>query len=295
MPHVFGSIPGYPVGSTFANRSELAKTGVHPPTMNGISGRQSEGASSIVVSGGYEDDYDLGGVIIYTGEGARDPATGKQIADQHFRKGNRALAVSCDDGLPVRVIRGSRGDAAHSPTTGLRYDGLFSVRRYWHELGTAGFRVYRFELVSDREPTAPTPTPLPHGAETPGKVTTVVQRIVRSTPVANTVKALHDYQCQFCGTRILLPTGPYAEGAHVRPLGGVHAGPDQPNNVLCLCANCHVRFDRGAIHVSNSLEVVETASGTNLSQLRTVENHAISEAHLDYHRTHIAESATAVR
>jgi hypothetical protein len=103
---VFGEIPGYPVGSIFVDRADLARSGVHPPRMKGISGRQNEGADSIVVSGGYEDDHDLGDLIIYTGEGGRDPNTGKQVADQEFRGGNRALAVSCDEGLPVRVIRG---------------------------------------------------------------------------------------------------------------------------------------------------------------------------------------------
>jgi putative restriction endonuclease len=35
--------------------------------------------SSIVLSGGYVDDEDLGDMIIYTGEGGRDAATGRQI------------------------------------------------------------------------------------------------------------------------------------------------------------------------------------------------------------------------
>ena len=80
--------------------------------MKGISGSQNEGADSIVASGGYEDDHDFGDIIIYTGEGGRDPNTGTHVADQEFRGGNRALAVSCDEGLPVRVIRGARGDPA---------------------------------------------------------------------------------------------------------------------------------------------------------------------------------------
>ena len=61
---VFDEIPGYPVGNTFVDRVELARSGVHPPRMKGISGSQDEGADSIVVSGGYEDDHDLGGVIV---------------------------------------------------------------------------------------------------------------------------------------------------------------------------------------------------------------------------------------
>ena len=82
---VFGHIPGYPVGSWFENRAELADAGVHRHRQAGISGSASEGADSIVLSGGYEDDQDIGDVIVYTGYGGRDPATGKQVSDQGLR------------------------------------------------------------------------------------------------------------------------------------------------------------------------------------------------------------------
>lgn len=39
----------------------------------GISGSGEEGADSVVVSGGYEDDEDYGDVIVYTGHGGNDP------------------------------------------------------------------------------------------------------------------------------------------------------------------------------------------------------------------------------
>ena len=103
---VFGHISGFPVGSWFENRAELADAGVHRQA--GISGSASEGADSIVLSGGYEDDQDFGEVIVYTGYGGRDPSTGKQVSDQPFSMWNRALAYSNLNGLPVRVILGSR-------------------------------------------------------------------------------------------------------------------------------------------------------------------------------------------
>ena len=129
---------------------------------------------------------------------------------------------------------------------------------------------------------------LPTGVVVPANVSSSVQRIVRSTPVAQAVKELHGHRCQACGYTIILPTGPYAEGAHIRPLGGVHAGPDAADNMLCLCANYHVRFDRGAIHISPTGQVVETATGAVLSSLRTASSHSLNPAHLDYHRAHIA-------
>lgn len=59
MPgRVFGHIDEIPIGASFATRSQLAKARVHPPNQAGISGNGSEGADSIVLSGGYEDDTD---------------------------------------------------------------------------------------------------------------------------------------------------------------------------------------------------------------------------------------------
>ena len=49
--------------------------------MSGIWGRESEGACSIVLSGGYEDDIDDLNYILYTGQGRPDSPGGKQVAD----------------------------------------------------------------------------------------------------------------------------------------------------------------------------------------------------------------------
>src|SRR3954447_18590718 len=105
----------------FDSRQAAHDAGAHRPLQAGISGAAAEGADSIVVSGGYEDDEDYGDVIVYTGHGGNDPATARQVADQRLERGNLALAVSADRGLPVRVVRGAGGDAAYSPTRGYRY------------------------------------------------------------------------------------------------------------------------------------------------------------------------------
>src|SRR5689334_4258818 len=110
MTRVFGEIPGHPAGTTYPNRQALADAGVHKPLQAGISGAVAEGADSIVLSGGYEDDQDQGAVIIYTGHGGRDPNTGQQIADQEFTRQNAALLQNEQQGLPVRVIRGAKGN-----------------------------------------------------------------------------------------------------------------------------------------------------------------------------------------
>ena len=85
---VFGNVPGIQPGTFFRSRRELHDKKLHKGLMNGIATR----GSSIVLSGGYVDDEDLGNVIIYTGEGGRDQRTGRQIADQQLTAGNLALA-----------------------------------------------------------------------------------------------------------------------------------------------------------------------------------------------------------
>jgi putative restriction endonuclease len=121
---------GYPEGTEFESRRALSQAGIHKPTMAGISGSAEDGADSIVVSGGYEDDEDDGDEIVYTGHGGRDPNTGQQIADQQFERGNAALARSKVLGLPVRVVRGADLGSSYAPEHGYRYDGLYTVEEF---------------------------------------------------------------------------------------------------------------------------------------------------------------------
>jgi hypothetical protein len=75
---ILGGVPGILPGTLFRDRQGLHDKKLHRGLMRGIAPH----GSSIVLSGGYVDDEDLGDVIIYTGEGGRDPNTGRQIADQ---------------------------------------------------------------------------------------------------------------------------------------------------------------------------------------------------------------------
>jgi putative restriction endonuclease len=194
-------MPGYPVGSRFESRAELADAGVHRHRQAGISGSANEGADSIVLSGGYEDDQDFGDLIIYTGYGGRDPATGKQVSDQPFTMWNRALAYSSLNGLPVRVIRGASHVSPYSPSSGYRYDGLYLVDDYWQDRGRAGFLVWRYRLVKLENQEYPQQSQLDRvhedhaSAEVPNTTSdapprreSTVLRIVRDTRQARGVK-----------------------------------------------------------------------------------------------------------
>jgi putative restriction endonuclease len=143
---IFGDVPGHPEGSRYRNRWELHQARVHGPTMAGIWGGEREGAESIVLNGGYEDDVDSGDVITYTGHGGNDMNTGEQIANQELSRGNQALARNSETGLPVRVIRGPKS-GKFGPMEGYRYDGLYTVEKYWSESGKSGNLIWRFRLV----------------------------------------------------------------------------------------------------------------------------------------------------
>ena len=63
-----GPVPGVEVGMRWQYRIQASEAGVHRPHVAGIAGREKEGAFSIVLSGGYEDDVDNGEEFFYTGE-----------------------------------------------------------------------------------------------------------------------------------------------------------------------------------------------------------------------------------
>ena len=143
---IFGELPDYPEGTEFEDRAALSKAGVHRPRQAGICGGKAEGAESIVLLGGYEDDVDHGDVIIYTGHGGNVPRTATQYKDQELDRQNMALVVSCENRTPIRVVRGSKHKSPWSPGAGYVYSGLYRVVRWWEQRGKSGFSVIRFEL-----------------------------------------------------------------------------------------------------------------------------------------------------
>lgn len=282
---LFGDVPGVDPGTVFPTRKAVSEAGLHGPWQSGIHGNREEGASSIVVSGGYVDDEDYGQEIIYTGHGGRDPANGRQIRDQSLDdSGNAGLVTSCIQSLPVRVIRGESG----GPYT---YEGLFQVVEYWSKVGSDGFRVWQFRLeaigvgISFRrqDPVEVVPPIEPGGNPSPARKLTVTQRLVRSTRVVEYVKSLYEDRCQICGTVLVHPGGRTSEGAHIRALGKPHQGQDLVSNVLCLCPNHHTLFDRGGIWVSDDLGVI-SSTGDFIGTLTLAADHQIDVENFRYHR-----------
>ena len=290
MPNsrIFGHIEGVPVGAIFADRRELRAAGLHMPPQAGISGSQLEGADSIVVSGGYEDDEDYGSRIVYTGHGGLDPATHQVVTDQTLDAQNQALVVSSLEQLPVRVVRGSGGDPVYSPSVGYRYDGLYVVEHYWEaRSASTGKRIFRFRLAAIDHTGLLDPLPVGAPTSAAGRRQLSTSVLIRNPRVMMRVKELHDHYCQVCGERIETPAGPYAEASHIRPLGRPHDGPDTLENILCLCPNDHRRFDLSAIFVDDDYTIRATMTDSRIGRLSIVRGHRPNPEFLRYHREHI--------
>ncbi|KAK1426389.1 hypothetical protein QVD17_15060 [Tagetes erecta] len=149
---IVGPIPGINVGDVFCYRMELCVLGIHGQTQAGIdylSSKQSANgepiATSVIVSGGYEDDEDSGDVIIYTGHGGQDKH-GKQFFHQKLEGGNLGMERSMHHGVEVRVVRGFKYKGVAGDKV-LVYDGIYKIDEYWFEIGKSGFGVYKFKLV----------------------------------------------------------------------------------------------------------------------------------------------------
>ena len=300
MTRHFGEIDGYPSGSLFQDRHDLAAARVHAPLQAGISGDKEFGAESIVLSGGYEDDEDFGDVILYTGQGGNQDR--KQVSPQALVRGNLALARSRVLGRPVRVVRGSRHDFRHIPDqeviTGYRYDGLFQVDSYWIGIGLSRLPIWRFRLVKSIvdqtiqtksgviSEDSPAYYPLEEGEESPTfRNSVIIQRIVRNTEVANSIKSLYAAHCQVCRMTISTIAGNYSEAAHVRPLGDPHNGPDHPSNILCLCPNHHAMFDLGGFVIREDFDLMSPSTGELLGTLHVHPEHHLNLELIRYHRS----------
>jgi len=176
----FGPIPGVEVGMWWRFRFQASEAGVHSPLVAGIHGKENSGAYSIVFSGSYDEDIDLGLEFYYTASGGKDSSHkcrvgGPQTKDQELKRCNKALALNCyaqfngekganaglewRKGTPVRVLRSgnARGAAKKSlylPKVGVRYDGIYKVVKYWSQTGDSGFLVWRYLLRRD-DPSPP--------------------------------------------------------------------------------------------------------------------------------------------
>ena len=273
-PPLYGDITGIPEGATFRDRRALREARLHRPLQAGIDFATGQAAASVVLSGVYPDE-DQGEVIVYTGQGGLLAGTSRAIADQKPVLGNAALIRNRNMGVPVRVIR--RIGRVFT------YSGLYTVDGYFRERPASdGFLRWKYELRA--APSTDRLLVVRDDQDRPERVERTVQRIVRDTAVTRAIKVMYDYACQFCDLSLPTPVAPYAEAAHIRPLGRPHDGRDAMSNVLCLCPNDHVLFDFGAVTV---LPESMTITGDRMLEghpLTLRPRHRLDSDNLDYHR-----------
>ena len=281
---IFGNIENIDVGQIFENREMLSKARIHGPTMAGIWGRESEGACSIVLSGGYEDDIDELDYIFYTGQGGQDIPGGKQVSDQEFVRGNKALMLSCKYNLPVRVTRGYQ--IKNGPTKGYRYDGLYYVNKFERVKGKSGYYICRFHLGSEKQidilekEIKPNLKPDYKRAD---RAATTVSRIKRDVSLSENIKEIYRYKCQVCNVYLKTPYGAIAIGAHIKGLGKPHNGPDVIENMICLCPNHHEQFDDHGFYIDSETSEIKGLEGYDGKKITLNKKHNIEKSFLKYH------------
>jgi hypothetical protein len=110
-------------------------------------------------------------------------------------------------------------------------------------------------LIPIGPPRAPTGAPL--WTDDDAEEMATVMRCLRETEAqirtarhVRELKRLYENCCSVCGKQIIIGVGPdkhYSEAAHVKPVGLPHNGPDIKSNMLILCPEHHLQFDRGVL------------------------------------------------
>jgi len=323
---VIGHIEGVGPGEVFDSRDSVRAANLHGERMRGISRLKGPDgdyvADAIVLNGGYEDDEDGWTWIKYTGaspdvEKYKNGKTLLRSQSWEYRD-NAALKLSFERGHFIRIIRGPKGDQRYSLPGKYRYDGLYEITDARTAISKSAapdgspieicqFLLKRLsdaqqeftpaerkiaEVLAQQEQALEIEAASAQGDDSgfgnlPVKRAALVQRIVRDSAVARRIKSLYDNECQICSVRLIGPDRkPYSEGAHIRPLGGPHCGPDVERNVLCLCPNCHVRFDIGAIVIDEDWSIVVRAGIFGENVRRKLKRHGKHKIHSDYIRYH---------
>ncbi|KAI0893990.1 PUA-like domain-containing protein [Annulohypoxylon nitens] len=140
------------VGAWFANRLIALVRGAHGVNIKGIHG-SDQGAFSIVVANDYKDfNEDHGDRLFYS---AANSSLSTDQQQPESSGGAKALKMSLETGLPVRVLRsgGAKSQNEWLPVCGIRYDGLYRVTGVREKTNAIGGLYEQFIL--DREPNQP--------------------------------------------------------------------------------------------------------------------------------------------
>ncbi|GGQ45984.1 hypothetical protein GCM10010216_02620 [Streptomyces flaveolus] len=106
----------------------------------------------------------------------------------------------------------------------------------------------------------------------------------RDPHLAEHIKLLYRHQCQVCGERLETRFSHYSEAAHIQGIGRPHGGPDKLTNMLCLCPNHHVQFDKLFFFIDEDWNVRRSRDEKLIGALIRHPQHVIDEDCVEYHR-----------
>ncbi len=109
----------------------------------------------------------------------------------------------------------------------------------------------------------------------------------RDRKKAAALKQHYNNTCMFCGTRLQVAEDRfYSEAAHIRGVGEPHNGPDKASNMLVLCPNHHVQFDRGVLRlckVGAHYQIESKTAADPLHGQPITPTHSIDDDCVKYH------------
>lgn len=115
---------------------------------------------------------------------------------------------------------------------------------------------------------------------------------IRNPTNIRELKALYANECAFCKVQTiggLNPTTFYSEAAHIKPVGEPHNGPDTKENMILLCSDHHLQFDRGlhSIRIHDKKLYVQSkipSSPIDGNEVTILAPHALRADCIEYHR-----------
>jgi hypothetical protein len=118
-----------------------------------------------------------------------------------------------------------------------------------------------------------------------------MQAQVRNPKNVRELKSLYVHTCMFCGKQTIVGVGPekfYSEGAHIKPVGEPHNGPDVKSNMLLLCPEHHLQFDRGVLSMiknDSAFKIISKVPGDYLhgKQVEVRHPHTLSGEMVTWH------------
>lgn len=113
-----------------------------------------------------------------------------------------------------------------------------------------------------------------------------IERLVRNTRKAEMLKEKYDNICQLCEYRLMDDRGGhYSEVHHIKPYNKTHKGDDVISNMLVLCPNCHVLFDKLVYAIDPETELINclySEDQYHFEKLYFRDEHSLDSKYLEY-------------